>query len=113
MAYIGRLKPVTESAEIDEMRWIKLIDSHGSLRHAPPVNGINPFTRQPWVFYAADSTAEVIIDGTSVGSIVWASDGSSLLFVNADDEWVDTVASIAEEIAKTLGVFFVRESEEE
>jgi hypothetical protein len=81
---------------------------HRSLRHVPSHKGINPFTRQPCEFNAPASTAQITFDGARVGAIEWAMDGSPLLLVHADDEWMDYVASVAEGVAFLFGARFVR-----
>jgi hypothetical protein len=112
MVYIGHIEAESESIEIDRDRWMNLIDSHRSLGHVPPITGINPFTRQPCEYWAPSSSAEIMIDGTSVGCIAWAQDASSCLLVESEEGSVEEVAVIAEEIADSLGARFVRSPEE-
>jgi len=108
MSYIARID--FDSREKVANQWMSLIDSHAALRHPPPRIGINPFTRQPWKFYAPGSTAEIIKDGVGVGSIEWAMDKSPSLWVDADGEYAEYVATIAKEVANLLDGVFVRET---
>jgi hypothetical protein len=87
---------------------MQLIDSHPALRHVPPHTGINPFTREPWEYNAPASTAQITVEGTRVGAIEWAMDGSRYLLVHAAEGRVDFVESVATDVATTLGACFVR-----
>jgi len=111
MPYIGQIEAAYQSAPIDGSEWMGLIDSHRALRHVPPKMGVNPFTRKSCEFKAPASSAQVAANSARVGGIQWAMDGSPYLLVDADDEWIDFVATIAEEVASTLGARFVRKSE--
>jgi hypothetical protein len=112
MPYIGQIEAVAGSAKIDGRKWMELIDSHGSLDHVPPVMGINPFNRQPVEYNAPGSTARIVIGGVSIGAIEWAMDGSPVLLVDSDEEWVEDVAKVAGEVAMRLGTRFVRKNAE-
>ncbi len=109
MLSIGRIEALSESAEIAPKRWLELIDSHESLTHVPPYKRTNPFTRQPMEVKAPASTANAAVDGISIGTIFWAMDGSSILFVDAEEESAEQVARIAEDVAAKLGARFVRD----
>jgi hypothetical protein len=111
MRVIGLIKGKTEGERINPNSWIDLIRSHPSLSSVPPRTGINPFTRAPIEFKAPATSAIVSIDGEEIGSISWAQDDTPLLFVEAEPGSERTVAGIAEELAKTLGGIFVRESD--
>ena len=101
---------IVASTGIESDKWIALIKSHGALANVPPRKGINPFTHQPCEYKASSSTALVQKGGADIGSIYWAMDGSPMLIVQSQEDSVDTVVSIAEEIASSLGGQFVRQS---
>jgi hypothetical protein len=113
MLFIGQIEALGRSAKIDRDKWIELIDSHLSLTHVPPVKGVNPFTRQPFVYSAPDSTAQIVVGRTTIGLMQWALDGSPFLQVHANDASVEDVVKVAEDIASMLGARFVRENGEE
>jgi hypothetical protein len=108
MTSLGRIEASPEAAGIDQGRWIALIGSHRSLAPVPPRQGINPFTREQTEFRAPATSAIVSIEGTVVGSICWAMDGSPMLVVDARDESAEAVTSVADEVAIALGARFVR-----
>jgi hypothetical protein len=110
MSFFGRIEPLSKSGEIDWGAWLALIDSHESLRHVLPRLGTNPFTHGPCEIKAPASTAVIRIGGADVGQIYQAMDGSPLLIVQAQKEYADTIATLAQEVATTLGARFVRES---
>jgi hypothetical protein len=105
MVIIGE---IIASEGIESSKWLALIKSHGALAHVPPRIGINPFTRQPIEFNAPASTAIIWKDGADIGSISWAMDGAPIHIVEAQEQSTDSVASVAEDIAGSLGGQFVR-----
>src|SRR5262249_35024467 len=107
MPYIGEIKVASRNSV--GSKWLSLIDSHAALGHPPPRMGINPFTRKPQEFYAPGSSAQVLREGVRVGGIQWAMDDSPWLLVDADDECIEYVANIAEDVAKILDAYFIRE----
>ena len=107
MLIIGKIVAST-GIEID--RWLTLIKSHAALGNATPRKGINPFTRQPCDYEPSPSSALVRKGGADIGSIYPAMDGSPLLIVESNEDSTETVASIAEDVACSLGGQFVRQS---
>src|SRR5258708_18208761 len=103
MVSLGRIEAESECAAIDPARWLRVIESHESLGLLPSRMGINPFTREPWEYKARAATAVIQTAGIPVGSIYWAMDGSPFLIVLAKEESEEAVASIVEEVARTLG----------
>jgi len=93
---------------IDSDKWLALIKSHGALSNVPPRKGINPFSRQPCEYNAPASSALVQKGGADIGSIYGAMDASPILIVQSQEDSIDTVVSIADEIASSLGGQFVR-----
>jgi hypothetical protein len=110
MQYIGLIEWPNGASEVDRQRWLKLIDTHGSLAQVPPRSGINPFTRKPTQVYAPRSTATVVIRGAEVGNIGWSQDDSPALEVNAKEDAVGEVCHIARDVATKLGAQFVPET---
>jgi hypothetical protein len=110
MSDIGHIEGLSESAPIEQDRWIALIGSHRSLGPVPPRKGINPFTGKPTEFNAPATSAVVPIGGAAVGSIYWAQDGSPTLFVMGQDVHRDSVAGVAADVAVALGGRFIPET---
>ena len=106
---IGQIE-ASEGIALD--KWLALIKMHGALASVPPRKGINPFTRQPCEYKAPTSTAIIRKGSTDIGLIYWAMNGSPLLIVEAEWDACDIVASIVEDIARSLAGRFERESYE-
>jgi hypothetical protein len=111
MTSIGRIEGGPRDNRIDQGEWIALIKSLPSLAPIRPTKGINPFTGKPIEFKSPVTSASVCIEGTELGSLSWAMDGSPILIVYANDEAAATVASVAEQVAQKLGAHFVLEAE--
>jgi hypothetical protein len=105
MDYLGRITTQSEPPSVDLQRWIALIARHPMLAPVKPVTGINPFTRKPQEYRPHPGAARVILDGTEIGSMTWAEDGSSQIDVWAASSAVDKIAI---EVAAELGCVFER-----
>ena len=110
MPFLGRIVLVSSSRKTVGSKWLEIIDSHPSLRHVPPVMGINPFNHQPCEYNAPASTAQVLANGVQIGSIEWEQDGSRFLNVILhveDEQSAMVVVGVAAELAALLSARFV------
>jgi hypothetical protein len=102
MQLLGTIEP-GHVASGDVSAWITLIRAHPSLALAPPQQGFNPFTKQPHSFKPASDSASVLVDGTNVGTIHSAMDGSRRLVVWSVATKRTQVTNIAQDVASRLG----------
>ena len=109
MDTLGTIEP-TVGVTSGRSEWIALIDTHPSLAPVPPRQGINPFTKGPYLYKAPRDSARILLKGLEVGSITWAEDESQRLLVWSRGGAQTFVAEIAGEVASTLGWRFVPES---
>lgn len=65
--------------------WMALIDSHPMLKRPESKMGLNPFSKQPMEFKPNGSSAEIWEDGSEIGQVFAAMDGSPKLIVDAED----------------------------
>jgi hypothetical protein len=105
MDYLGRITTQNEPPSVDLQRWTALIARHPSLAPAKPVTGVNPFAKKPQDYRPHPGIARVILEGTEVGMMTWAEDGSSQIAVWATSSVVEKVAT---EVAVELGCVFER-----
>jgi hypothetical protein len=98
---IIRREPRLQLAE-----WLECVERHSELVKPPPRNGVNPFTKGPWVFLPAPGEVHVLLDGARVGTFLpsteFDEDGEIELFI-----WKpppsDRVGGFAAILAKELG----------
>jgi hypothetical protein len=102
MQLLGTIEP-GHGAMAGRGEWILLIGVHSSLAPGSPHQGINPFTMQPHLFKPAPDYARVLLDGTEVGAIHWAMDGSHRLVVWSVTAARSYVTDIAQDVASRLG----------
>ena len=100
MDFIGEILSDPDPPGIVNQRWIELIREHPNLEPVPPRQGINPFTKKPFVYRPRPDVARVVLGGKYVGLMSWAEDGSNRVVVVGEPP---VVAPLARGIAKTLG----------
>jgi hypothetical protein len=105
MQFLGTIAP-DDGSSADQGEWIMLIGAHSSLAMAPAQQGINPFTKQSHLFKPAPDYASVLLDGTKVGAIHWAIDGSNRLVVWSVPTAKTHVIDIAQDVASRLSWCF-------
>ena len=106
MDSLGTILP-TVGATTGRDEWISLIGVHPSLATVPDRQGINPFTKDPYLFKAPRDSARVLVAGTEVGNITWAEDELQLLVVWSVATATAQVTNVAIDIASKLGWQFV------
>lgn len=91
--------------ELDPAKWIALIDEHPSLSPAEPREGVNPFSGEPTVFHAPETSARVLDGQEHIGSLEWAQDDSkSALLVSVQSEKDSPkLIEVVQELATRLG----------
>ena len=95
--------------DIGAEAWLSLIQSHPSLSNVPPREAINPFSGKPMLVHAPDSTANVTVGDSVVGSIAWAVNGANELVVNSETDdlgHLDGLKRIALEVTESLQADF-------
>src|SRR5262245_10762396 len=102
MDLLGTIAPAL-AATSGRDDWISLIGVHPSLAPVPARQGINPFTKGPYLFKAPRDSARVMVADAEVGSIVWAEDESQMLVVWSTATERAQVASVAIDVASRLG----------
>lgn len=102
MELIGTIEP-DNGATADRNEWIALIEAHSCLSLGKPRQGINPFTKEPFIYKPAPDYAQITVDGTKVGAIHWAMDESRRLVLWSLPTARIQVIDIAQEVAATLG----------
>ena len=107
MAPLGNIEPVPESRS-GRADWVALINAHPRLSPFVPIEGINPFTKQPLVFRAPVDVARVMSGDTEIGQMIWAQDGSGHIIIWAKLADQADVESVSVEIAEKLGWQFRR-----
>ena len=106
MQLLGTIEP-DDVASADPGEWIALIGKHTSLAAALPKQGMNPFSKQPHLFEPAKDYASAVLDGSKVGAIHLAMDGSHRLIVWSEPAARSHVTGIAQDVASRLGWRFV------
>ena len=101
MELLGTIEP-GHGASADQHEWIVLIGAHALLAPAAPKQGVNPFTKQPLLFKSGPDYASVLLDGSKVGAIHWAMDGSHRLVVWSLAAARTPVADVARDVASRL-----------
>jgi hypothetical protein len=110
MDYIGAIATRPDPPGVDRARWLELIERHPQLRPAPPIEGINPFTRQPMVVTPRPDTADVVAASHKLGTICWCEHEANELQVLGNPRNAEALVQVAREIAASLGAsFFSRE----
>jgi hypothetical protein len=97
------LAPAPEQVALD--RWVKLIASHPHLVPIPPRDGTNPFSGGPFLYPAHPGGVHVKTEGTTIGMMIWAHDGTNRIAVEGN---VGLVEQIAAEVASKLGGVYRR-----
>jgi hypothetical protein len=90
---VVRPKGRSKSLDLEHWRWI--IKTTSFLRRAPPMQGINPFTKQ-LIFIPKRDSAQVVVDGRVFGELAWV-DGC--LYLDGPSE---VLTPIACQIAQAL-----------
>ena len=106
MDLLGTIEPPA-AATSGRAEWITLIGAHPALAPVQPVQGINPFTKEPYLYKPRPDSARVLLEGSQVGSISWAEDGSQLLVVWSNVGVQARVAKVAADVASRLGWSFL------
>ena len=88
-----------DASSADQGEWIAPIGKHTSLAAPHPKQGINPFTKQPHLFKPAKDYASVLLEGSKVGAIHWATDGSHRLIVWSAPGAISHATDIALDVA--------------
>jgi hypothetical protein len=102
MELVGTIEPPAGAVSV-MAEWITLIGMHPSLTTVPPQQGINPFTKGPFMFKARQDAARVLYEGARVGFIEWAQDDSQVLVVFSNTGVETVVTKIAVDVASRLG----------
>jgi hypothetical protein len=105
--FIGTIEPDVGLAN-GKIEWIRVIEAHPQLSSVRAKEGINPFSKEPHLYRPDPTTAQVIIDGSEIGSIHWSMDDSHRLVVWSNAGAEEKVTSIATDVASRLGWHFVR-----
>jgi hypothetical protein len=101
MQLLGTIEP-DDASSADQGEWLALMGKHKSLAAALPKQGINPFSKQPYLIEPAKDYASVLLDGSKVGAIHWAMDGSHRLIVWSEPAARTHVMDIAQDVASQL-----------
>jgi hypothetical protein len=109
MELLGTIEPGADLA-VGKPEWIRLIGEHPQLSTMPDREGVNPFTRKPYLYKANPDLARVCVQLEQVGSIHWAMDDSRRLVVWAEPGSEQSVRNIAQDVASRLGWRFVADS---
>lgn len=105
MDYLGRITNRSEAPALDLQRWTELISRHPRLAPVEAAIGTNPFTKRSHEYRPHPGAARVIQNGTDVGMMIWAEDGSSQIVVCGTP---GVVEEIAIHVAAELGCVFER-----
>ena len=108
MDLLGTIEPIAGTT-FGRSEWISLIGAHPALAPVQPLLGINPFTKRPHLYKAPRDFARVLVEGSQVGSIAWAEDGSEVLVVWSAPAAGADVANVAADVASRLGWRFLPE----
>jgi hypothetical protein len=103
MNYLGRITTRSELPGVAFKRWIELIARHPALVPVKPELGVDPFTKKPHEYQPHLGAARVVLDGTEVGMMTWAEDGSSQIAVSGTAGVVEKVAA---DLAAALGCVY-------
>jgi hypothetical protein len=97
----GTFRPAGAVA-FDRATWCNLIDKRPELRRPAPREGINPFTKKPTMFRPPDDAAEVLLDGSVIGSAHWSMSEEPLVNVSVE---LAGLSLVKEWAAELHGVF--------
>jgi hypothetical protein len=103
MDYLGQIATSHDPPALTLQRWLEVIARHPNLALEPPSQGLNPFTKQPYLFQPPRGNACVILDGVQIGSMTWAEDGSCRIAVVGESP---SVKEIAMQVANELGCVY-------
>ena len=106
MEHIGHIESADDTQPLSYDAWLAVIAESDDLHAIPPREGINPFTRKPTLFYAAEDSVRLIRDDTHIGSFAWAQDKSAAVNVACSDGYREMMAVAAREFAQVLGCVF-------
>jgi hypothetical protein len=102
--YLGEIIANSDTPGFSRSRWIELIQQHSNLQRGRPIEGINPFTREPLTYHPAPDSASVVVDDEDVGTMFWAPDESNTIVVCGE---ATVVIPVARSIAELLNGHFV------
>jgi hypothetical protein len=105
MAIEGSIRPAG-GVTFDRATWCRFIDTRPELRHPSPREIINPFTKKPTTVRPSDDAAEVVLDGSVIGSASWSMSDEPLVNVSVDPAGLPLV----QEWASALRGVFVPDS---
>jgi hypothetical protein len=112
MEFIGTIEP-DAGAALHHNGWIALICAHPSLAPVQTRQGINPFTKEPYVYQPPTDYAHILLDGKEVGAIHWTMDDSRRLVVWSMPGVKTRVIVIAQDVASKLGCRFLHGTDAE
>lgn len=108
MDHIGHIESADPSVPLTRDGWMALIGTTDDLVVIPPIEGINPFTREPTKFYPSDDTVRLIRDGVEIAVFSWAPPDYPYVNVSAEHANIEPVIQRANELAQQLGGHFVK-----
>jgi hypothetical protein len=102
----GSIQPAG-GVPFDRAAWCNLIGKRPELRHPAPREIVNPFTKKAITVRPSDDAAEVVLDGSVIGSASWSMSHEPLVNVSVERTGLPLVQAWASE----LGGVFVPDSD--
>lgn len=101
----GTIEPAN-GGKISFDRWVQLIAELPSLASLPDVRGMSPATGKPIMIPAPESTAQIVVNESELGTVYWAEDESETLIVHTTSDRTEEIETIAGDVASALGCRF-------
>src|SRR3954454_6907212 len=97
----GSIQPAGE-VTFDRAAWCNLVDKRPELRRPALREIINPFTKKPTTVRPTDDAAEVLLNGSVIGSASWSMSEAALVNVSVEPAGLPFVR---ERAAELRGIF--------
>lgn len=94
----GVIRPKNGSSSFNFESWCDFVRSRPELVRPEPKIGKNPFTGEPVEFKASQDAAEIVVDGSIVGSASWSMSEEPLVNVTIEESRIALVKEWAEEL---------------
>jgi hypothetical protein len=94
----GAIRPIGSGLGFDREEWRQLVRRRPEFRRSALRQGRNPLTGGTMTFQPQEDTAEVLLEGSPVGTVYWSMNDEPLVCVSVEQSAMPMVLEWAKEL---------------